>query len=209
MIMNYPAVIGSLNKMVCIFVPSVKSICMNIQIVIFYLLNLAAMEAFAGTPKTLYDFTVTTLEGEAFDMSQLKGKKVLIVNTASKCGFTPQYEGLQKLYEQYGGKDFVVIGFPANNFMRQEPGSNEEIREFCTVHYGVTFPMMAKISVKGRDIHPLYQWLTKKELNGFRDSKVKWNFQKFLVDEEGRLVGMFPSKTKPLSEGIVNWIEGK
>ena len=182
---------------------------MIIEIVIFYLINLAAMETYAVTPKTLYDFTVTTLEGEAFDMSQLKGKKVLIVNTASKCGFTPQYEGLQQLYEQYGGEDFVVIGFPANNFMRQEPGSNEEIREFCTNNYGVTFPMMAKISVRGKDIHPLYQWLTKKELNGFKDSKVKWNFQKYLVDEEGRLVGMFPSKTKPLSEGIVNWIEGK
>jgi glutathione peroxidase len=178
---------------------------MNIITIIFYLINLVTMAAYTVP----HDFTVTTLEGVAFDMAQLKGKKVLIVNTASKCGFTPQYEGLQKLYEQYGGEDFMIIGFPANNFMRQEPGSNEEIREFCTLNYGVTFPMMAKISVRGKDMHPLYRWLTKKELNGFRDSKVKWNFQKYLVDEEGKLVGMFPPKTDPLSEGIVNWIKGK
>ena len=182
---------------------------MSFGSLIFYLLNLVAMSAYPVTHKTLHDFTVSTLEGEAFDLAQLIGKKVLIVNTASKCGFTPQYERLQKLYEQYGGEDFVVIGFPANNFLRQEPGSNEEIREFCTLNYGVTFPMMAKISVKGKDMHPVYQWLTKKELNGFKDSKVKWNFQKYLVDEEGKLVGMLPPMADPLSEGIINWITGK
>jgi glutathione peroxidase len=139
-------------------------------------------------------------------MARLEGKKVLIVNTASKCGFTPQYEGLQELYTKYGGEDFVIIGFPANDFLKQEPGTNEEIREFCTLNYGVSFPMMAKISVKGKDMHPLYQWLTRKELNGYRDSKVKWNFQKYLVDEKGRLVGMYPPKTKPLSEEMIGWI---
>jgi glutathione peroxidase len=167
-----------------------------------------AMTVFSKPQKILYDFTVTTLEGADFDMSQLKGKKVLIVNTASKCGNTPQYEGLQELYEKFGGDDFVIIGFPANNFLRQEPGSNEEIREFCTINYGVTFPMMAKISVKGKDMHPIYQWLTQKELNGIADSSVKWNFQKYMVDEEGKLVGTLSPKTKPLSEEIINWITG-
>lgn len=159
--------------------------------------------------KTLHDFTVTALDGEEFDLAQLKGKKVLIVNTASKCGFTPQYEGLQELYEKYGGEDFVIIGFPANNFLKQEPGTNEEIREFCSINYGVSFPMMAKISVKGKDIHPVYQWLTRKELNGFKDSKVSWNFQKYMVDENGKLVGMLSPKTKPLSEEITAWVTQK
>lgn len=179
---------------------------MKIKVILISLLILSAMNAFTETFKTLHDFTVTTLEGEPFDMAQLKGKKVLIVNTASKCGNTPQYEGLQELYEKFGGEDFVIIGFPANNFLRQEPGTNGEIREFCTRNYGVTFPMMAKISVKGSDMHPLYQWLTQKELNGFKDSSVKWNFQKYLVDEEGKLVGIIPPKTKPLSGEISNWI---
>jgi len=164
------------------------------------------MTSYSDTYKTLHDFKVTTLEGEEFDMAELKGKKVMIVNTASKCGNTPQYEGLQELYEKYGGEDFVIIGFPANNFMRQEPGSNEEIREFCTSNYGVTFPMMTKVSVKGKNMNPVYEWLTKKEMNGFKDSSVKWNFQKYLVDEKGRLVGVFPPKTKPLSDEIVSWI---
>jgi len=164
------------------------------------------MTAYSDTYKTLHEFKVTNLEGKEFDLAQLKGKKVLIVNTASKCGFTPQYEGLQELYKKYGGEDFVIIGFPANNFLRQEPGTNEEIREFCTLNYGVTFPMMAKISVKGKDMHPLYRWLTQKELNGFKDSSVKWNFQKYLVDEKGKLVGIIPPKTKPLSEEILQWV---
>ena len=179
------------------------------KIISLIILIFPAMTVYPETFKTLHDFTVITLEGEDFDMAQLKGKKVLIVNTASKCGNTPQYEGLQELYEKYGSEDFVIIGFPANNFLRQEPGSNEDIREFCTINYGVTFPMMAKISVKGKDMHPLYGWLTKKELNGYKDSSVKWNFQKYLVDEEGKLVGMLSPKTKPLSEDIVNWITPK
>ena len=156
--------------------------------------------------KTLHDFTVETLEGAKFDLSQLKGKKVLVVNTASRCGFTPQYADLQKLYEMYGGEKFEIIGFPANNFLKQEPGTNTEIREFCTRNYGVTFPMMAKISVRGKDIHPVYQWLTSKEENGVLDSPVKWNFQKYLIDEEGKLVNVFYSRENPLSDTIVNWI---
>jgi len=163
----------------------------------------------AQTYKTLHDFTVETLEGEKFDLSALKGKKVLVVNTASKCGLTPQYEDLQKLYETYGSDKFTIIGFPANNFLKQEPGNNDEIREFCTSNYGVTFPMMSKISVKGDDTHPVYQWLTQKVENGIMDSEVKWNFQKYMIDENGHLVDMVSPKEKPDTEKIINWIKGE
>ncbi|MBN1950077.1 MAG: glutathione peroxidase [Bacteroidales bacterium] len=159
--------------------------------------------------KSLYDFKVKTLYGDEYDMGQLKGKKVLIVNTASKCGFTPQYEDLQELYEKYGGENFEILGFPANNFMNQEPGTNEEIASFCQLNYGVTFQMMEKISVKGDDIHPLYSWLTQKSENGVLDAEVGWNFYKFLIDEEGKVVASLPSKTKPQSEEIISWLEGK
>jgi glutathione peroxidase len=158
--------------------------------------------------KNFHDFTVTTIDGKEFPLSQLKGKKVLVVNTASKCGYTPQYEDLEKLFETYGGDKFTVIGFPANNFMKQEPGTDAEIKEFCTTRYGVTFPMMSKISVKGDDIAPVYNWLTSKDQNGVMDAPVKWNFQKFLIDENGNLVNSYPSGENPLSEKIVNWIKG-
>lgn len=157
--------------------------------------------------KKFHSFTVQTIDGNDFDLSELEGKKVLVVNTASKCGLTPQYEKLQGLYEKYGGDDFTIIGFPANNFLSQEPGTNDEIKEFCQVNYGVTFPMMAKISVKGKNIHPLYQWLTKKTENGKIDAKVTWNFQKFMIDENGNLVDFASPKTKPFENKIVNWIE--
>ena len=159
--------------------------------------------------KTLYDFKATTLDGQPFDLSSLKGKKVLVVNTASKCGLTPQYETLQKLYDTYRDRNFVIIGFPANNFASQEPGTNAEIKEFCTKNYGVTFPMMSKISVKGNDIDPLYKWLTSKSLNGVVDAEVQWNFQKFMINEQGKLVGFISPKEKPDSEKIISWIEGK
>ncbi|MCX6238224.1 MAG: glutathione peroxidase [Bacteroidia bacterium] len=159
--------------------------------------------------KTLYDFKVTTLDGQAFDLSSLKGKKVLVVNTASKCGLTPQYATLQKLYDTYKDRNFVIVGFPANNFASQEPGTNTEIKEFCTKNYGVTFPMMSKISVKGNDIDPLYKWLTQKSLNGVVDAEVQWNFQKFMIDEQGKLVGFVTPKELPNSPAITNWIEGK
>ncbi len=152
-----------------------------------------------------YSFRVKTLEGGDFDFASLKGKKVMIVNTASKCGYTPQYEDLEKLYQQYGSK-LVIIGFPANNFMNQEPGSAFEIRQFCTENYGVTFPMMDKISVKGDDMHPLYKWLTSKEKNGVMDSEVKWNFQKYLIDENGKLADVLYSKEKPGSEKVMAWL---
>lgn len=158
--------------------------------------------------KSFYDFTVETISGEDYNLASLKGKKVMVVNTASKCGLTPQYEQLQKLWEQYGSDDFVIIGFPANNFLNQEPGSDEEIQEFCTANYGVTFPMMSKISVKGDDMHPLYQWLTNKEMNGVEDSKVQWNFQKYLIDESGKLVKVINPKVKPDDPEILDWLKG-
>jgi glutathione peroxidase len=163
----------------------------------------------AQVPKSIYDFKVTTISGKEFEFSSLKGKKIMIVNTASKCGYTPQYADLEKLYKTYGGEKFEIIGFPANNFLWQEPGSNDEIASFCKVNYGVTFPMMAKISVKGDSIHPLYLWLTKKEYNGVMDSKVQWNFQKYLIDENGNLSKVFYSKTNPMDSEIVDWITGK
>lgn len=156
--------------------------------------------------KSFYDFKVKDIDGKDFNLSSLKGKKVLVVNTASKCGNTPQYEQLQGLYEKYGDKKFVIIGFPANNFGQQEPGTNAEIEEFCTKNYGVTFPMMSKISVKGSDMDPLYKWLTSKSENGVLDSEVTWNFQKYLIDENGKLVKTVAPKIKPDDEQIVSWI---
>ncbi|OFX19900.1 MAG: glutathione peroxidase [Bacteroidetes bacterium GWA2_31_9] len=156
--------------------------------------------------RNFYDFKVKSIDGEEFDFSQLKGKKVMIVNTASKCGFTPQYAQLEEVYKKYGGDKFVIIGFPANNFLHQESGTNSEIQDFCQKNYGVSFPMMEKISVKGKDIHPLYKWLTMKELNGVIDSNVKWNFQKYLIDENGSLVKSFSPSTTPNNEEIIKWI---
>jgi glutathione peroxidase len=172
------------------------------------LLMMFAVGAMAQN-KTLYDFKATTLDGQPFDLSSLKGKKVLVVNTASKCGLTPQYASLQMLYDTYKDRNFVIIGFPANNFASQEPGTNSEIKEFCTKNYGVTFPMMSKISVKGADIDPLYKWLTQKSQNGVTDADVQWNFQKFMIDEQGKLVGFVTPKELPNSPAITNWIEGK
>jgi glutathione peroxidase len=154
---------------------------------------------------TIYDFKVPSLEGSTIDFSKFKGKKVLIVNTASECGYTPQYADLQKLYEAYKSK-LVIVGFPANNFGGQEPGSNTEIKEFCKKNYGVTFMMAEKVSVKGADIHPLFKWLTNKSENGVMDAEIKWNFTKFLLDEKGKLIGVFPSKVNPNSEEITKYL---
>jgi len=158
--------------------------------------------------KSFYDFKVKSLEGSDFDLSSLKGKKVIVVNTASKCGNTPQYKDLEEIYEKY--RDVVmIIGFPANNFMHQEPGSAEDIRKFCTENYSVTFPMMQKISVKGDDMDPLYKWLTSKKENGVMDSEVKWNFQKYLIDENGKLVDVIDPKEKVTEDKILSWITSK
>jgi len=157
--------------------------------------------------KSFHDFIVKDIYGNEFALSQMKGKKVLVVNTASRCGYTPQYEDLEKLFNEYGGENFQIIGFPANNFFRQEPGSDERIEAFCKRKYDISFPMMSKISVKCKNIHPLYQWLASKEENGVMDTHVKWNFQKYMIDEEGQLAGFADPKEKPYSEKILNWIK--
>lgn len=166
------------------------------------LLFLTSLLLVSGT--SLYDFRPLTIDGKAFDFSQYKGKKVLIVNVASKCGYTPQYEDLQKLYDQYKDK-LVVVGFPANNFMHQEPGTNEEIKEFCESKYAVTFPMMSKISVKGDDMDPLFKWLTE-EPNPDFTGDIKWNFEKFLIDENGKLIHRFRTRVNPMSDEILSAI---
>jgi glutathione peroxidase len=157
--------------------------------------------------KTIYQFKVEDLEGNEFDFASLKGKKVMIVNTASKCGLTPQYEGLEKIYKEYKDNNFVVIGFPANNFASQEPGTDAEIGVFCQRNYGVTFPMMSKISVKGDDKNEVYQFLTEKAKNGVQDSEVEWNFQKYLINEKGELEKVISPKTVPTDPEIITWIK--
>jgi glutathione peroxidase len=159
--------------------------------------------------QSFYDYTVVDIDGNNYPLEQLRGNKIMVVNVASKCGFTPQYEQLEELYTQYKDSNFIIIGFPANNFKEQEPGTNEEIKEFCSLNYGVTFPIMAKISVKGDSIAPIYQWLTQKELNGFDDSSVKWNFQKYLIGEDGTLEHVINPWVKPDNKKIVDWIEEK
>jgi glutathione peroxidase len=152
---------------------------------------------------SIYDFTMKTLDGQDLSLSKFKGKKMLIVNVASECGYTYQYKNLQALHEKYGDK-VAVIGFPANNFGSQEPGNSTEIKQFCTKNYGVTFQMMEKISVKGNDIHPLYKWLSSKEQNGVCDDAPKWNFCKYLIDEDGKIIKFFGSRTDPMSEDITS-----
>jgi glutathione peroxidase len=153
-------------------------------------------------PKSIYDFKVEAVDGKTIDFAKYKGKKIMIVNTASQCGNTPQYADLQKLHLKYQDK-LVIIGFPANNFGAQEPGSNSEIAAFCQKKYSVTFPMAAKISVKGGDMAPIYHWLTEKKHNGYKDSDVRWNFQKYLINEKGELVAVFEPSTNPMSPEII------
>lgn len=160
----------------------------------------------AQTPKSIHSFKVESLDGKTIDFSKFKGKKILIVNTASECGFTPQYEDLEKLYEMYKNK-LVVVGFPANNFGGQEPGSNQEIATFCKKNYGVTFPMAAKVSVKGNDTAPIFKFLTDKNLNGVKNTTILWNFTKFLLNEKGELIDTFISTTKPTSDSITKYLK--
>ncbi len=155
---------------------------------------------------SIHQFKVTSIEGGTIDFAKFKGKKILVVNVASKCGYTKQYEGLQKLYDANKNK-LVIVGFPANNFGAQEPGSNEEIQEFCKARFGVSFPMASKISVKGGDIAPIYKWLTTKAENGVLDATVGWNFNKFLLDEKGQLLAYFPSKVDPNGEEIAQYLK--
>ncbi len=157
--------------------------------------------------ETIYQYKVKDLTGKEFDFESLKGKKVMIVNTASKCGLTPQYKDLEALYKEYKDKGLVIVGFPANNFAAQEPGTNAEIAEFCEMNYGVTFPMMEKISVKGDDMAPIYHFLTEKDKNGLQDSEVEWNFQKYLVNEKGQLEKVIGPQTLPTDPQVIDWIK--
>lgn len=159
---------------------------------------------FTQAQSSIHEFTVEALDGSQLDLSQFKGKKVLVVNTASKCGYTPQYKPLEELYKTYGDS-LVVVGFPANNFLKQEPGTNEEIAEFCEKNYGVSFPMAAKVSVKGKDQHPLFKWLCAQSNPDFTGA-IKWNFEKFLLDEDGVLIRRYRSKVDPLDEQLVGSI---
>ncbi|CEJ69240.1 glutathione peroxidase [Chryseobacterium oranimense] len=156
--------------------------------------------------KTIYDFKVESLDGKEINFADFKGKKILIVNTASECGFTPQYADLEKVYEEYKDK-LVIVGFPANNFGGQEPGTNTEIGAFCQKNYGVTFPLAAKVSVKGDDTAPIFKYLTEKELNGVKNTTILWNFTKFLLDENGKLIDTFVSTTKPTDEAITKYLK--
>jgi len=157
---------------------------------------------------SFYDLSATTIDGNAFDFSQLKGKRVLIVNTASKCGYTPQYEGLQELHNTYGGKEFIILGFPSNDFGFQEPGSEEKIADFCEKNYGVTFQMMSKVKTSARSGHAVYQWLCNASQNGVSDANVSWNFNKFLIDENGHWIAHHPSRTSPKSAEITSFAKG-
>ncbi len=156
--------------------------------------------------KTLHDFQCKSIDGASFDFSSLKGKKIMLVNTASECGYTPQYKDLQALYEQYKDKNFIIIGFPCNDFGGQEPGTLTEIKSFCSKNYGVTFPMMEKISVKGEKCSEIYKWLTSKAENGVEDSKVNWNFNKYLINEKGEYVKHLGSSVNPLDKEVTQWI---
>jgi glutathione peroxidase len=170
------------------------------------MLRVLLLSAFLVTSIGVYDFKVPGLDGNTIDLAQYKGKKILIVNTASKCGFTPQYKDLEALYEKYKDK-LVIIGFPANNFHQQEPGTNADIKEFCTKNYGVTFPMAEKVDVIGDSIAPLFKYLTAEAKKlGVSDPVIKWNFTKFLIDENGNLVAVFPSAVKPMDDQITKYL---
>lgn len=168
---------------------------------------IAMLSAFTlpGEP-SIHAFKVKSIEGKTIDFSKFKGKKILVVNTASKCGYTPQYEALEKVYEEYKDK-LVIVGFPANNFGAQEPGADSEIQEFCKARFGVKFPLASKISVKGDDTAPIYKWLTSKAENGVLDATITWNFNKFLLDENGKMIAYFPSKVTPDSEEILKYLK--
>lgn len=171
----------------------------------YFIASFLTFLCFSVKAQSIHSFTVKSIDGNAIALSSFKGKKILIVNTASKCGYTPQYEGLEKVYETYKDK-LVIIGFPCNQFGGQEPGTAEEIVSFCKKNYGVSFPLAEKIDVKGDQIAPIYQWLTQKQQNGVLDATISWNFNKFLLDENGKMLAYFPSKVKPDSEEILNYL---
>jgi glutathione peroxidase len=154
---------------------------------------------------TIHQFKVEGIDGNEIDFAAFKGKKIMVVNVASECGYTPQYQQLQEIFEEFADK-LIIVGFPSNDFGNQEPGTNAEIKTFCSLKYGVTFPIAAKISIKGNNSHPIYKWLTTKEANKKIDSEVAWNFNKYLLDKNGQLVDFYPSAVDPFDERILNWI---
>ena len=158
---------------------------------------------------SLHEYIVEDINGDSYDFSKLKGKKVMVVNTASKCGLTPQYEALEALYKAYGSSDFTIVAFPSNNFMGQEPGSDADILTFCKKNYGVTFPLMSKVDVKGKGKCSVYKFLTDKSLNGLKDSEVKWNFQKYLIGRDGKLEKIITPRTSPMCDEIIEWVNEK
>jgi len=174
---------------------------------LLFSLSILLMSFLPSDSASIYQFKVKDINGKTSDFASLKGKKIMVVNTASKCGLTPQYEQLEALYTKYKSKNFIIIGFPANDFMSQEPGSDKEIAQFCQLNYGVSFPMMSKISVKGKDMDPIYHFLTEKAKNGKEDSKVEWNFQKYLIDENGHLSKVISPRVLPNDPSIIAWIE--
>ncbi len=177
------------------------------HLVLFFALLISAQ--LSSQTKDLYQFTATTIDGKIFDFESLRGKKVLIVNTASECALTPQFKKLQELYEEYGGDDFEIIGFPCNDFGKQEPANNDIIYDFCTKKYEVTFLMMEKISIKGDNPHPVYKWLTSSKENGTLDAKVIWNFQKFMINENGEVVDFVAPIKSPKNSRIIDWLKGE
>lgn len=180
----------------------------SISLLLISLLGLCNIGVFNDTMENkFYDLVAKDIDGSEYKFSQLKGKKVLIVNTASECGLTPQYQNLQELHNMFGGSNFVILGFPSNDFGAQEPGSEEEIIRFCQKNYGVSFQMMSKISVKGEGISEVYKWLTKKELNGVSNYEIQWNFHKFLINESGNLVQEVLPQILPIDESILTWIK--
>lgn len=163
----------------------------------------------AQPSSSFHALSAVDIHGQPFDFSQLKGHKIIVVNTASECGYTPQYKQLQELFISYREKGLIIVGFPCNQFGGQEPGTAEQIESFCQKNYGVTFPLMSRVDVKGKEQHPVYRWLTSRSENGALDSEVKWNFHKFLIDEEGRLVMSLESGVSPLDERVLAWLEGR
>lgn len=198
-----------LTACAAIFLSSCQNHAQNVASVNYQTQEIAQQEKINTMAKeNIYQFKVEDLNGKTFDFATLKGKKIMVVNTASNCGYTKQYKDLELLYKTYKEQNFVVVGFPANNFGGQEPGTNEEIGAFCQQNYGVTFPMMGKISVKGSDMNAIYQFLTQKSKNGLEDSEVQWNFQKYLINENGELERVLLSKVVPTDPSIVAWIKG-
>ena len=181
-----------------------KLILLILGIGIFTVFNLGSAEEISDNSKSFYALSAEDINGEVISMNTYKGKKVLVVNVASRCGYTPQYKGLQKLYDTYGDS-LVVLGFPSNDFMWQEPGSNTEIKKFCKTNYGVTFPMFSKIHVKGRKQHPIYDWLSDSKLNGWNDDSPSWNFNKYLLDENGAIIELYGADVKPLDTRITRY----